>query len=418
MALAKALQPVELVPVTQAVMANKESSLNAARRHLRRAFLWDLQRVEVSERERSQLVAAGVHDETLQRFAVWRRSSLLLVVVPTLLAAGLSTIDTVAGGQEGLSRVGRSLLLAGALVVWAMPLSALLAAWWWKSLKRSQRVLTAGWFAAFLPPFLLALVPVSWWFAEKVPAEEVGRRLEYAVKDAVDGLRVAFTLLPAALSVLPGLVRACVKVKTLLPAAILPGWFLMTGPPFYLLLWLVALIALNQVVVSPLLVAGILLVFGAPMVYLARADLFVRPLPARASAAIDRVRRVASLTGLAGGVLLVVYLLTATVAGRWHLLGLYPDRSLVWLWQGRDEEENLREALEQATAVYWVGDLGLVRLYVQFVARSLFMTTVFAGMLVGMSLSLWRQEKRFVATPESSEYDEAMAALGRVLGKE
>src|SRR5207247_1218310 len=100
------------------------------------------------------------------------------------------------------------------------------------------------------------------------------RQVEFAVLDVLNGFTIAFTLLPPALSVLPGLIRACLRVKTLLPAAILPGWFLVAGPPFYLLLWLVGLIVLNHLAGSLLLILGVFLWTGAPMIYVWRADLF------------------------------------------------------------------------------------------------------------------------------------------------
>ena len=202
----------------------------------------------VTEAERTRLLAAGVREEPLPHYAVWRRSVLLVVLVPTLLAALLATADALTPGGERLSRVGKALTLANTAVIWALPVSAIVAFFSWSRLRRSHRALVAGWAIAFVPPFLIALVPLGWWFDIEVsPEQKASIQRELAVLNILNGVHVAFGLLPTALAVLPGLVRACLRVKTLLPAALLPGWFLMVAPPFYLLLTFVALILLNHV---------------------------------------------------------------------------------------------------------------------------------------------------------------------------
>jgi hypothetical protein len=351
--------------------------------------------------------------EALYRYAAWRRSTLLVVLVPTLLAALLATADAVGQGRQGLSRLGRALNLASTLVLWAMPVAAFVASLSWTRLRLSHRILSAGWVIAFLPPFAIALFPLRDWFEASPPDQ--GQQMEMAVLDAVNGLYVAFTLLPTALSVLPGLVRGCIRVKTLLPAAILPGWFLVAGPPFYLLLWLVGLVVLNHLAGSPLLVFGVLLWTGAPMAYVARADLFVQPLPEGESLAIRRVRRTANAAAMLGGLLLLAYLFTKQVFGL-YLVGFVPEASLVWLWENAGEVPDFRAALSRATSLFWAGDVSLSQLIVQYFGRSLFVTTVFADVLVRMNLSLWRQEQEFSSTPDAVAYDAAMKELGRVLG--
>jgi hypothetical protein len=394
------------------------SLLWAAGRHLGRARTWDLQSVAVTDSERARLLAAGVAAEPLQRFASWRRSTLTVVLGPTLLAALLATADVLAQGRDGLTITGRALTVVNLLALWAMPAAALVALRSWASLRRSHRVLLAGWAAAFLPPFLVALVPLGWWFSVTGSSQEqAALQRQLGALDVVDGLYVAFTLAPTALAILPGLVQACVRVKMLLPAAILPGWFLMVVPPFYLLIGIVALIPLNHLVGGPLLVLGALLWFGAPMLYVWRADLFVRPLPASATRPVNQVRRAAGLAGAAGLLLLLAYLFTARVFGL-HLVGLDSQASLVWLWENRGEMGLTPvQILSRARSVYWAGDVSLSQLLVQYFGRSLFMTTVFADLLVRMNLSAWAQEKGFAKTSDVASYDAAMAELNQVYGR-
>src|SRR5262249_60722183 len=113
---------------------------------------------------------------------------------------------------------------------------------------------------------------------------------------------------PAVLALVPGLLRACVRIKRLLPESMLPGWFLVAAAPFNSLLVLVTVVALAQVAPSPLLVAGMLLWLAAPLAYLARAQTFTRPLgSANDLRSLARVQVVAWALILASAVCLIAY---------------------------------------------------------------------------------------------------------------
>jgi hypothetical protein len=381
---------------------------------LRRAFSWELRSVQVTESERSLLHGRNIHEETLHRYAVWRRSVLWVVLLPTLLAAILASVVTLSGGRAGLSTTGRILTLCDTLVIWALPISAWLALRSWLDIRKSQRVLITGWLITFVPPFLIALVPFSAWMG--MGTSEHGQHRNLLVLDMLNGMHVAFTLLPTALAILPGLVNACLRVKTLLPPAILPGWFLMVAPPFYLLLVLLALIVLNQAADSPILIVGVLFLMGSPLLYLWRHDLFVRPLAQEQSSQINRVHRQVKLISLAGLILLVIYLATQHVFGL-RLVGINPQTSLVWLFE-HHEQLKIKpvESVGLANSVFWVGDIRLSQLVVQYCGRTMFMAAVFADLLVLMNLSVWSQEKRFAVLKEATAYDATMGELQRMMG--
>ena len=74
--------------------------------------------------------------------------------------------------------------------------------------------------------------------------------------------------MPAVLSLLPGVLRGCLRIKALIPESILPGLFLVAATPLYILLFLVIFTTVNQVIGDLLLVLGILALLGAPMLYL------------------------------------------------------------------------------------------------------------------------------------------------------
>ena len=109
-------------------------------------------------------------------------------------------------------------------------------------------------------------------------------------------------LLPTVLSLVPGVQRACLRVKTLVPESMLPGWFLVAAAPFYALFLLVIFIAINQITSEPLLLISMLLLAGAPFIYVFRADVFTRPLMTEADyLRMRRVQQVVSgATALAG----------------------------------------------------------------------------------------------------------------------
>jgi len=259
-------------------------------------------------------------------------------------------------------------------------------------------------------------VPTNVWFETRASVlHDPQLQREMAVLDILNGLHVTFTLLPTALSILPGLVRACLRVKTLLPGAILPGWFLVIITPFYLLLALVVLVALNNIAGSLLLVFGMMFTLGASMIYVVRGDLFVRPLSSKETPAINRTHQLSRIAALIGAVLLLAYLFTQKVFGL-HLVGLDSHTSMVWLWENRDELHLVPgQVVTQAQSIFWFGEISLFQVIVQYCGRSLFMTAVFADALVRMSLLAWSQARRFQQSPAVAEYDETMTDLQRAL---
>lgn len=383
-----------------------------------RAFSWQLHTVPITDSERTRLLSTGITQDPLHRYAVWRRSVLLVVLIPALLAAVLSTLDLLSGGREGLTIVGKILTLSNTIVIWALPISTILTLRYWLSLRISQRILVMGWFLTFIPPFLIAVVPTEYWFEVKTPApQDPVLQREMAAIQALNGLHVTLTLLPTALAILPGLIRACLRVKTLLPAAVLPGWFLVMTTPFYLLLAMVVLVALNNIAGSPLLVLAMMFFLGSSMIYVWRGDLFVRPLSSAETPAINRVHLISKFALLIGSLFLLVYLFTKQVFGM-QIVGLHSQSSLVWLWENRHQLQlKPGQAVTLAHSIFWVGEISLFQLIVQYCGRSLFMTAVFADALVRMTLLAWQQGKRFEATAASTEYDATMTDMKRALSQ-
>jgi hypothetical protein len=61
----------------------------------------------------------------------------------------------------------------------------------------------------------------------------------------LEGISTVALLLPAVLSLVPGLVKGCLLVNTLVPQSLLPGWLIVMAAPLYGL-FLLAIFASSQ----------------------------------------------------------------------------------------------------------------------------------------------------------------------------
>jgi hypothetical protein len=351
---------------------------------LRRAFAWDLSRAAVSPAERGRLVRRGVSQDALQRYLVWRRSLLLAVVLPLAFSAALGTLNGLED-WDYLTPPGKLVTGLDTLSLYTLPATALAAALLWSRPKLSYRVLVGGWAVGFVLPLLTSLLPLRWLIPTPDEYGEVVNKVAREVIDAVAAFLYYFALMPTVLSLIPGGLRACVRVKSLLPGATLPGWFLVAGAPLYVLLLLVLFIAVNQVIGNLLLLAGAAVLLTAPLVYLARAGLFVRPLPAARRPALARVQWAFLGCTFLGAALLVAYLLTKEVFG-FHLFGTDPKTSLLRPWK-------------------------LVQFFIEYLGRTFFITVVAADLLLRATLASWRHEQAFAKTDEAADHGRRMQEL-------
>lgn len=323
-------------------------------------------------------------DRALPQFLAWRRRLLVLVICLTALTAAIDTATWLVGGPQlsidfllaldpESEPVQQTLFGDVAELIWllsfyAMPASALLAAGCWNRPRASRSILAAGWAASFLVPVAIALTPWGWWTVEptvgRLPQVERAARVAEGV---VWGVYYVAVLSPAVLALVPGIMRACVRVKMLLPAAVLPGWLLVAAAPFNGLLMLITFVALAQVASSPLLVAGMLLWLAAPLVYLARARLYIRPIASADELhGARRVQAFAWVLALGSAGCLIAFAATGEAFGL-RLVGLDAKTSLVRPWQ--------------------VGRYAL-----DFSGRALFVTVLGADVLLQATLSAWREQ--------------------------
>ena len=417
---------------------------------LGRAFASNLRTLSVDSSERTALEAAGIQEPTIQSYFAWRRSVAMLVVLATFLSAGLTTYLEFSETDDRLSAVQTRLehLLEEAkekvlpssdeseesdeepsaeeatskkspsdgertdeaeekhpttafgqfadgvhlVSLYAMPLAAVAVLLCWTRLKRSFQILVAGFAFAFFVPMLVALCPWSWWgYVEPhvAPDKEPVKFFVSLAESLLEGAVYLVTLLPTVLSLVPGVQRACLRVKTLLPESMLPGWFLVTAAPFYALFLLVIFVAANQIASDPIFLIGMFLFLAAPFLYVVRADAFTRPLLSDDDfLQMRRVQRmIGGITALAG-LLLITYLATQEVMGI-RLIGL-------------DEKTSVLRPID------------LVEFLLELIGRSMFMTLLGADLFMRMNLSAWKHSRTLEGSPAEANYHRVMGELEQV----
>ena len=417
--------------------------------HVRRAFQWNLGRMAPTANEAAALAAAGVTDPAVQRYAVWRRSLLLVAAVPTLIAFVLAVLDAADQDFGELTILGTGLEVLWLLATAGLPASCVAGLKSWTRPGASSLLLRAAWAVTFILPFVYALLPVSAIFhvhpiepavahpaigaaaeALGIPsaigeerAEKLASLQQMAIEFVLSG-GAYLLLLPAVLSLIPGAVNGCLRIKSLLPAAQLPGWLLVCAAPIFLLFWLVILVIVNHAARSPLLVLGVTLWAGSPIWYALRGRVFVQSQISEADAAkIARVKRATGAIALAGIALMVAFVATAKVAGL-HVVGLDREASLSTKLDelsSQDEEvslDDVRTAFEESKSFLYALDLSSFRLVVDFLAKLLLVTAVFADLVLRATLSAWRNDRSLRSRAESSAYDASAAAAVAALSPE
>lgn len=83
------------------VFIDRCEALPAILRHLGRSITTNLQTISATEREKKTLAAASLLDMTIERYAVWRRSTLLIVIGPTLLSGAFTSVANLLAHENG-----------------------------------------------------------------------------------------------------------------------------------------------------------------------------------------------------------------------------------------------------------------------------------------------------------------------------
>ncbi len=319
---------------------------------------------------------------------VWRRSVLLAVAIPTLISALLAALGTFTTDMSAFSGTGVLLELLRLAALFVLPLTAWLAARACQH-RRSRTILLRGWLVAFLTPLLLALIPFSWRIDLSGARGDTNAIAQVNnLLGLVGAIQVYVTLMPAVLSLIPGVLRGCLRIKALIPQSVLPGLFLVAATPLYVLLFLVIFTTVNQVAGNFLLILGVLALLGAPLLYLINARTFTRPLHTEEEVArIGAVQQMVLVIVAIGVALIVLYAFTAEILGK-SLIGTSQMTSIVRPWSP-----------------------SLIQFPIEYIVRSLFTTVLVADLFLMMNLQLWRHTKDFQNSPDAASYDRLMIEI-------
>jgi hypothetical protein len=157
----------------------------------------------------------------------------------------------------------------------------------------------------------------------------------------------------------------------------------------------VLFVTINQVAGDALLIAGVLAITSAPVLYLVHVGLFTRPVGTKQDQQrLLQIQRQVRLILTGGVICLVIWLFTASVLGM-RIVGVDAQTSMVRPWS-----------------------VDLIRFPIEFATHSLFTMALAGDLFMAMNLSVWLYTKQFVASPEAKDYDRRMAEIEEAGGKE
>ncbi len=421
-----------------------------------RAFNSKVKDMVITPEEKAGLEAEGISDPIIQRYLLWRKASICMVIVATALSALVSTYSTymededkpdvleslsemvlkkieaavpaakalglssdtidaakaaaapavdaakaaAAGDDEkkdkgdkedeaekkGAEPLGNKIDDAVHLVaLYLMPIAALVVLSLKNRFRLAFRVMAGAFLVSFFLPMLTDMLPWSLWETPKPPSNPLEM-----VKDKAEGLMEAATvlaaLLPTVLSLIPGVQKACLRVKGLLPLSSLPGWFVVVASTLYGLFLLVIFVAVDQATTEPAILISLGLLALASLFYGFRAGVVTKPLLTEQD--FKRMKglslTVALITALAG-LILVAFLVSTDVMGI-HLVGFDAKKSLM-------------------------SPIDLVATGLEIIGRSMFVSVVGAELMMRLNLMSWTQNREVAAYESVGTYDGAMEQM-------
>lgn len=362
--------------------------------HLKRAIDWNVSEVVITPSERRQLEAAGVHEPRMQGLLAWRRSTLLVAIPVLLLSLALSVQQVVDAGSDGFTGVGQVWRWLPSLGLAMVPIGGFMAIKRWTELRSSSKTLIGAWVASIVLPLVAALIPLDAIIdLDSLRNSALSETELREIDGLIFGLRVAIavtyamTLLPTVLSVPGGVLKGAARVKSLFPAAVLPGWFLVAVAPFYSMFMVVVFVLIAQIVGNMLLVLGVGLLAFAPWLYVIHRKTYGRAMSMEESRTeLAKASRLGGFVTAAGLACVLLFAFTAKV-GQQDVLGGDAER-----------------------AVFTYVQLG--RTLLEVVSRGFATAVVFCLIFLSMIYNDWRTTAT-IPVDIRREHDAEMLALQR-----
>jgi hypothetical protein len=200
------------------------------------------------------------HSPLLLQLLAWRRAALLLAFVLAIAPVAFNFIKAIVAATDAethatVGGLGFLVSLSG--------LIAFAGLWFayrrWDDWARSRRILFATWLVGFATPFLVALYPVR----------ALGGAFGFGNADVLLGMVGALSaiidLAPRALALVPGMIRAGLMSKALLPANRFGPWIVQLGAPLYMFLLIVVLLVPYQLAGGGLMAPALFALLAGPI---------------------------------------------------------------------------------------------------------------------------------------------------------
>jgi len=318
-----------------------------ARLCAQRVIRSDFQTERATDLERQKLASAKhpIVNPMVQDFVSWRRSVLWIAAGLIALYAVIEVLSfrtfvaTMrpqlskmydqynANGQvpisrqdfidQSISQFGRgnaavidALEVLLTLSVFVSAVFLVLAARSWKSIRVSRLLSRIGWGVMFVTPFVVYFFPITALMDFKHVADRAMRDQQRTAMGTMFALGVFMTIAPKAIALFPGIIRASIGLKTLVPESASPGWAAAIMAPLYAIFLLTMVSVVNQAQGDVFLILGVICYMIGPMVYLVFAKRMVRPHTAEETSTIVRpLRHLAGGFTLAGTLLVAIFVL-------------------------------------------------------------------------------------------------------------
>ena len=372
-------------------------------------------KAHASEQERKSLIEAKVQirSTTSQNYAAWRRAMLWFASVGLTVSALSGTIDYFRELFDSSSlsefipveitqQIGpantnvlnnmvknpavltviRTILLLFKILA---PICVIMAARQWTDVKRSRRLAWIGWLAVFIGPFFALILPIPSLMSNNYGIGGAIFNYQGVTVDlaparlgmfSVFGMLFALvSLAPHVLSVFPGILRACITLRTLAPESPLPGWISMLVAPLYAMLFAIIVVVAAQSN-HLILAAGLAFIMGLPLLTLLNVPHLSRPMkPDEMNQLLEKYKNKQSVLQWAGIILILI------------ASGEYLERLGVWR---------------------------IITTTLELVASIFFMTMVASDFILGLMRVAHEQSKSLQSSPLFPDLDRRYHDLAQV----
>jgi hypothetical protein len=281
---------------------------NHARLFAGRILVSNFTMAHASGEERKQLESAAlpVRSPMAQNYAAWRRAMLWFAGIGLAVATIIQFISSLGHifGKH-VPFILRVLNFGIVAVEGAAAVLILIAALKWAQISRSRRTARWAWVLGFFGPLVIFLLPLrqlgtnrEWVvFAASLQSAEQATQAAQATDDQIAqimqsteavalmmtlgvgfAMYALFLLVPRVFGLFPGLIRACMTLRTLVPESPLPGYVCAVITPLYTILLLVFLGFAAQIGSGPLFV-GLVALLCAELLLLKNLRMLSKPMP-------------------------------------------------------------------------------------------------------------------------------------------